>query len=108
MQNAQLKTTLRGSRIETLGAIHVGTSPKIDSADPKSDFFSNLLGNVWQAVLIKHDSCQLRTVLSLPRMRTIGIQAVTGEVSDAQSVLSIAPSKGASVAGIKADRAIAS
>ncbi|HSW62962.1 MAG TPA: DUF559 domain-containing protein, partial [Dissulfurispiraceae bacterium] len=35
--------SLRGSRIEKLGSIHVRTSPEIDPAEPQRDFFSSLL-----------------------------------------------------------------
>ncbi|HSW63068.1 MAG TPA: hypothetical protein VLH56_07155, partial [Dissulfurispiraceae bacterium] len=37
--------SLRGSRIEKLGSIHVRTSPEIDPAEPQRDFFSSLLEN---------------------------------------------------------------
>ncbi|HSW64336.1 MAG TPA: hypothetical protein VLH56_13670, partial [Dissulfurispiraceae bacterium] len=36
--------SLRGSRIEKLGSIHVRTSPEIDPAEPQRDFFSSLIG----------------------------------------------------------------
>jgi hypothetical protein len=35
--------SFRGSRIENLGATHVGTSPETDPAELKGDFFSSLL-----------------------------------------------------------------